>query len=118
MALNRDQILEVADLKTEVVSVPEWGGDVIVAAMTGEARDAWEQSLVVAENGAARANMENIRARLVIATAVDEHGNRLFTEKDAPMLGRKSSAALERVCKVAQRLNGLTRDDVEALKGN
>lgn len=118
MALNRDQILEVADLKTETVSVPEWGGEVIVASMTGEARDVWEQSLVVAEGGKSRANLENIRARLVVATVVDENGNRLFTDKDVAILGRKSSAALERVCKVAQRLNGLTATDVEQLKGN
>lgn len=116
--LNRDQILEAADLTTEVVAVPEWGGEVIVSAMTGAARDAWEQSLVVAVGGKARANMENIRARLVVATVVDESGNRLFADADVVALGRKSSAALERVCKAAQRLNGLTKADVESLKGN
>jgi hypothetical protein len=118
MALSRDQILEAADLTTQVVAVPEWGGDVIVSGMTGEMRDAWEQSLVIADGGKARTNMENIRARLVAATVVDAQGNRLFTDKDVAMLGRKSSAALERVCKVAQRLNGLTNEDVEQLKGN
>lgn len=118
MILNRDQILESSDLTTETLNVPEWGGDVIVSAMTGEARDAWEQSLVTADGGKARANLENIRARLVIATVVDEAGNRLFSEADIPYLGRKSGAALERVCKVAQRLNALTAADVEQLKGN
>jgi hypothetical protein len=118
MALNRDQILEVSDIKSVTVAVPEWGGDVIVSLMTGEARDAWEQSLVVSEGGKTRTNMDNIRARLVAATVVDETGNRLFTDKDIAALGRKSSAALERVCKAAQRLNGLTNDDVEQLKGN
>jgi hypothetical protein len=118
MALNRDQILEASDLKTVVVSVPEWGGDVIVATMTGEARDAWEQSLVVQEGGKSRTNLDNIRARLVMSTVVDEGGNRLFSEKDLALLGRKSSAALERVCKAAQKLNGLTNEDVEQLTGN
>lgn len=116
--LNRDQILEADDLTRECVEVPEWGGEVFVATMTGEARDAWEQSLVVADGGKARASMENIRARLVVATACDENGNRLFTEKDIPALGRKSAGALERICRVAQRLNGLTNADVEQLKGN
>lgn len=118
MALNRDQILEAADLKTETVAVPEWGGEVIVSTMNGTARDAWEQSLFVADGGKARTNMANIRARLVAVTAVDEHGNRLFDDADVVALGRKSSAALERVCRVAQRLNGLTQADVESLKGN
>lgn len=118
MTLNRDQILEANDLNTETVAVPEWGGDVIVSAMTGEARDAWEQSLVTAEGGKARTNLANIRARLVVATVVDEAGNRVFSDADITFLGRKSGAALERVCKAAQRLNALTAEDVEQLKGN
>lgn len=118
MALNRDQILEASDLKTEVCAVPEWGGDVIVSGMTGATRDAWEQSLVLTNGNKTSVNMENMRARLVVATVVDEAGNRLFTDKDIAQLGAKSGAALERVCKVAQRLNGLTDDDLESAKGN
>ena len=98
--------------------MPEWGGDVIVASMTGEARDAWEQSLVRTDGGQTRTNMENIRARLVAATVIGDDGVRMFSDADIAALGRKSAAALERVCAVAQRLNGLTADDVEALKGN
>lgn len=118
MALTRDQILEVQDLKKEVVNVPEWGGEVIVSGMTGAARDAWEQSMVTSEGGKYRANTENVRARLVAATVVDEQGNPLFSEADVVLLGRKNATALERVCKVAQRLNGLTEGDVESLRGN
>lgn len=118
MALNRDQIIEKSDLVTETVAVPEWGGEVIVSTMTGEARDEWEQSLVVTNGGKAETNMANIRARLVIYSVVDENGNRLFNSGDIAALGRKSGAALERVCKVAQRLNALTADEVEQLKGN
>lgn len=118
MALNRDQILEASDLKTQTVSVPEWGGDVIVSAMTGAARDAWEQSLVLTNGSKTTVNMENMRARLVVATVVDEDGNRLFKDDDIARLGAKSGAALERVCKVAQRLNSLTDADLEDVKGN
>jgi len=118
MALNRDQILEASDLKTETVAVPEWGGDVIVSSMTGATRDSWEQSLVLNVGGKSSVNMENMRARLVVATVVDESGNRLFTDADVAQLGAKSGAALERVCKVAQRLNGLTDADLEDVKGN
>lgn len=118
MALNRDQILEASDLKTEIVAVPEWGGDVIVSGMSGATRDAWEQSLVITNGKKTGVNMENMRARLVVATVVDESGNRLFSEQDIKQLGAKSGAALERVCKVAQRLNGLTDTDLEDAKGN
>ena len=33
--LTRDAILNAADLKTEAVPVPEWGGDVLVRGLTG-----------------------------------------------------------------------------------
>ena len=116
MALTRDQILQVDDLTKQEVKVPQWGGSVIVSTMSGKSRDSWEQSLMSKGNG--NANMENIRARLVAFTVVDEHGNPLFTEADIEALGRKSGAALDRVVKVAQKLNKLTDADLEEAKGN
>lgn len=113
MILTRDAILKSASLKTETVSVPEWGGDVIVATMTGTARDEWEQSLVT-KGG----KLENVRAKLVAATAIGEDGERLFSASDVVELGKQSSAALDRVARVAQKLNGLTNDELEDAKGN
>lgn len=115
--LTRDQILGAVTLRTEEVEVPEWGGTVRVAEMTGTGRDAWEQSLVPTEKGSAP-NIANIRARLAAACIVDAKGRRVFTDADATALGEKSAVALDRVAKVAQRLNGLTADEVEAAKGN
>jgi len=112
--LSRDAILNSDDLKKEVVKVPEWGGEVIISTMTGEARDLWEQSLVSKKDG----NLENIRARLFAATAIDEKGNRIFNEKDVTALGKKSSSALDRCVKVAQKLNRLTETELEDLSKN
>ena len=112
--LNRDAILGAVDLKKELVKVPEWGGEVYISMMTGEARDAWEQSLV----GGKGANLENIRARLVAFTAVDEEGKRIFTNEDASSLGQKSATALERCVKVAQKLNRLTEQELDDLVKN
>jgi len=117
-ALSRDAILAADDIKTKTVSVPEWGGDVVVGAMSGAARDSWEQSLIVRKGNRTEPNMQNMRARLVAACVLDEKGGRMFSDADVEALGKKSSAALERVCKVAQRLNGLGDDDLEELKGN
>ncbi len=113
MLLTRDAILARADLPRESVEVPEWGGAVLVATMTGAARDEWEQQLV-----AAGRSMQNVRAKLVAATAVDESGARMFSAADVEALGNLSSAALDRVCQVAQRLNGLTADALEVARGN
>lgn len=116
--LTRDQILGANDRKRETVQVPEWGGEIDVISMSGSARDAWEQSLVVRKGSKVEQNLGNMRARLVAACAVDDQGNRIFTDEDAVALGEKSAIALERVCRVAQRLNGLTDNDLEVAKGN
>ena len=116
--LTRDAILAAVDIKTETVAVPEWGGEVLVGAMNGAARDEWEQSLIRRVGSKSEPNLANVRARLVAATVVDENGQRMFSADDVEALGQKSSAALERVCKVAQRLNGLGDADLEELKGN
>lgn len=113
--MNRDQIASAKDLKRETVFVEEWGGDVIVSEMDGTARDAWEQELANREKGQ---NLKNPRARLVVATLVDEQGQRIFADQDIDVVGSKSAKALDKVCKVAMRLNGLGSQDLEAAKGN
>lgn len=115
MILTKQQILDAEDVRTEEVQVPEWKGAVLVRVMPGEARDAYEASFV----GRDRAELlRNARAKLVALCIVGEDGEPLFTEADIVKLGRKSGVALERVVKVAQRLNALRDEDLEALKGN
>lgn len=115
MALTREAILGIEDLQREEVPVPEWGGSVWIVGMTGAQRDAWEQSLVGAKG---QPNVDNVRARLVVYTAVDEAGARLFTVADVQALGEKSASALDRCARVAQRLNGLTNEAMEEARGN
>ena len=116
--LTRDAILQVQDLPTERVHVPEWGGDVLVRALTGAERDRFEQSIVEQRGKSTRMNLQNIRAKLVALTVVDEQGNRIFKDEDVKWLGNKSAAALDRIFEVAQRLSGLRDEDVEELAKN
>ena len=52
--------------------------------------------------------MANLRAKLVAACLVDgETGDRLFDNKTVHQLGNKSAAALDRLFRVAQRMNGM-----------
>lgn len=113
--LSKEQILNVDDKKTELVEVPEWGGQVCIATMSGTAKDRFEASCM-GPNGTA--NMQNIRARLVAACLVDDKGNLMFSEKEIGKLGQKSAAALDRVFEAAQRLNAVTQQDVEDLAKN
>ena len=73
--LSKAQILAADDTKQETVEVPEWGGEVIVAVMSGHARDRLEAS-IVGKNGGQ--NLQNIRAKYVAASLVDEKGEAKF----------------------------------------
>ena len=116
--LTREQILSAPDLQYEIVSVPEWGGEVRVRGLTGAERDAYEKSLIEQRGNRAIYNPVNARARLVALCVVDEHGKRLFSDADVEAPGRKHAVALTRVWEVARRLSGLTAEAVEELEKN
>lgn len=101
--LTKEQILSSQDRPTKEVEVSEWGGTVLVASMSGADRDRFELSMRDDE-------MQNIRARLVALTVVDENGDRVFSDKDVAALGKKSAAALSKVFLVSQELNGFGED--------
>lgn len=114
--LGRNQILDAKDLQTEDVPVPEWGGEVRIRMLTGEERDAYEASMVeLKKDGSAKANRENVRARLLILCIVNEQGEQMFNRADIKLLGRKSAKALERVINKVNEMNGISEKDIEEL---
>lgn len=118
MQLSREQILKANDLKTEEVEVPEWGGKVFVRSITAAEHQTFTESLT--PPGAVKAedmDMSNVKAKLVIFTAVDADGNLLFKPEDAGALGAKSAKAVDRVYLVASRLNGI-EDEKEMVKNS
>jgi len=115
MPLTRDDILNAPDIQKELVSVPGWGGEVWVKAISGTELSHFQSSMLVYHGQSTRANLENIHAKLVSLACVDENGQRLFTEKDIPALGKKSAECLNLVFTVAQRLAGLSNEAVDEL---
>lgn len=116
--LTATDILGAVDIATEDVEVPEWGGWVRVQALTGTQRDAFEAGLTHRAGKKVTTSLDNIRARLVMSSVVDEAGRALFTEADVAALGKKSAAALDRVFSVSMRLSGLSDADVDDLAQN
>lgn len=116
--LTRDAILKVDDRNYETVEVPEWGGEVRVSVISGNARDEFELAMSKQQDKGGLGKGNGIRASLVAQACVDEAGNRLFQVRDAKALGQKSARALNRVFEVACRLNGIGDEDVIALEGN
>ena len=112
--LTREQILQANDLKSEVVNVPEWGGEVTVRTLTGDEKDVYEMGLY----GNGKKEIRHIRAGLLARAIVDKDGNRLFTDADVLALGAKSAAAIDRIYTVASRLNAMTKEDEKQLEKN
>jgi hypothetical protein len=120
--LTREALLAPESLPVEAVAVPEWGGTVHVRVLTGAERDAFEAANTrIVGRGRDRkieANLANYRARLAVLVCCDEHGQRIFQDDDAPLLGRKSAAGLDRIVEAAHRLNGMREDSMEQAEGN
>jgi hypothetical protein len=117
--LSKAEILAASDLDTVMVDVPEWGGSVIIRAMSGLQRDLYETSLMEQQDdGTYKVNTENMRSKLVCFTAVDEAGISLFSGDDLALLAAKSAAVLERLFDAAQKINGLQKGAIEEAAKN
>lgn len=123
MSLSSSQILEADDTQTKPVDVPEWGGEVLVRGLTGMERDAYEagiQQIRPKPDGSREVVFvrDNARAKLLVKCLVDESGNRLFKDTDAPALGRKNGAVIDRLYDVAAELSGMGDATEKEIEGN
>lgn len=125
--LTRDEIFAAQDTRIEWVDVPEWGvgKGVFIRGLTGTDRDAFEMAMLDQKRDkrgrptSQEINLTNLRAKLIVRTAVSTDdpvtAELIFRPSDVEMLGRKSGSALQRLYAVAQRLSGLSNEDVEEL---
>lgn len=110
--LDRKSIFKAVDLDIKTVAVPEWGGDLCVRGLTARERDHFEASI------GASANLDNLRARLVVLTICDEAGDRVFKDSDAIELGKKNAQVVNRLFDIARSMSGMSDADVEELEKN
>lgn len=128
MPLSGDDILAADDLETREVEVPEWKGTVLIRALSGKERDAYEASCMIERPAIAadgkripgqmtmHRSLLNIRAKLVGRALVGPDGKRLYKDTEIAALGEKSGAVLDRLFDIAAEMAGLTAADVEALE--
>lgn len=126
MSLTRETVdLTPRALPKTKVPVPEWAPQdmpaeqayVWVRTLDGEERDKWEESLTENKGKRVKVKLDNIRAKLAVATCVDDDGRQVFTEEDIVKLSKLSCLPLARVFNVASELNGLSQEDVDELVG-
>lgn len=103
--LTAVDILSAQDSRIERVDLPELGGFVYVKSMTGRQKDAFDNSLLVTNEGKREVVPLNARAKYLVHVICDAERNPLFTEADIERLGDKSSAILDRLWKAARRLS-------------
>lgn len=110
--LTRDQILASTALSSEVVEVPEWGGQVTVREMTVAEQEHYGE-LMKGPDG--KIDLADYRPKLLRCTVCDATGALLFRDEDLEALGHLSAAVTDRVWEVAARLNNLRPGELEAL---
>jgi len=116
----KDQILQADDLPSEIVDVPEWGCQVRIIGMNAKDTTAFGTSMVdVGTNGQVQTmKLDNFMAKLLVRTMTDLDGNRLFSDDEAELLGKKSGMVLKRLADVATRLNGLGEEAIKTAEKN
>ena len=114
--LSKDEIFSKSDIVTEDVECPEWGGTVRVRSLSGIEREDFEASVSDMRNpNKPKLNLKNMRARLIVMSAIKEDGSPMFDRGDVMRLSQKSAAPLDRLFEACQRLSGLSDGDVESL---
>jgi len=108
-------LLTPVERPKEVVELPELGEgvSVIVTGMTAKERSEFDQQFVSRKGEPMKKRIAEGRERIVVACCRTEDGQRLFTQDDVVQLGKQSCSVIERIVNVAQRLSGMTKDELE-----
>ncbi len=116
--LSIDDILKADDLPPRLVKVPEWGGEVYVATLRADERDAMESRLVELKE---TRGLVGVRAMMVAFCICDANGKRLFAndlDNAAEKIGKRAAPGVQRLFNVISEMNAVTKEDIEELEKN
>ena len=122
--LTKEQILGLDDLPIEEMYVSQWKTSVRLRTPSSRERDNFEKDIFGTTKNlndvAVQVNrLDNFRAKLVALVLVDENGKRMFNDpKEVIELGKKSAAAMDAIFGRAQKICGITKEDVEDMTKN
>lgn len=107
-------LLALDDRKVTIpLFVRAWGREVYLRDPSAADRDEWE---VFATNN--RGQYALWRAKVAQILLCDEHGKRLFTEKQLGELGEKSAAAINEIWEAGVKMFSVTEQEIEELEKN
>lgn len=117
-ALSKESILNAGNAVREKVEVPEWGGCVYIGEVS--AKD-WMESQDAAlkdkEDGRQFSTAPWI-GRILAKSIVDENGNRIFSDEDASELMKKPLTIINRLYRIADKVNDFTGRGVKDAEKN
>jgi len=106
-----DDVDKANDLKYDTVEVAEWGGKIRLVSINAE--DMIE--FVESNDGPAK---RTAGLRLIIKSAVDAEGNRIFKDEHLQVLKKRNSATCNRIVNAILQLNGLNVKDQATAKND
>lgn len=121
----RESILAADDRPLTPVDCPEWGATVHVRTMSAGERDEWGRLWDTAEKpkddtaaALAKAIPKDMASHLVLLTACDANGVRIFEPEDLDALIEKNGAAIERIARQSMAHNALLGSSIEDAEKN
>jgi hypothetical protein len=109
----KDIILAAPDIRTRKVDVPEWNCTLHVKNMTGTERTKFR---TLSDKLEKDGKSNDADTWLVVYSASDEAGNRVFADSDFAALNNKDASILTRIAKEALIVNGLVAEAVDIEK--
>ena len=106
--LSAVEILSANDIEVVDVEVSEWGGTVRLRSLSGDEAARFGEMFEKDKTGAA--------LKILALSAVNEAGERLFSDEQVVQLKQKSLRAILKLQKEALRINGLTDDEGKKAK--
>ena len=110
--LTLDQIKNADDVKTAVVEIPEWGGEVTVKGMTGRLRSNLEQKI------SSNAPHGDIKMMIVTSCTLNPDGTPMFKSDDRKWLIEKAADPIEKIFEGVCKLSGIHDKAVDEAEGN
>ena len=127
--LSREQILEAKDIQTKVISVPEWGGDIMIKQLSAKEYNDITMSMVnirkMAAKQISKKNSDNVedainesaiknqKILLIVKSVVDENMKPLFTEADMELLYQKNTNVVDKIIAEIEEFNSVSTEDTK-----
>jgi hypothetical protein len=112
--MTREEFLKLgADTSIRAVEVPEWGCTAHVRSMSGVERTEFK---TISEACVKAGREPDADTHLVLLTACDESGKRIFSSADFELVNSKSAKAITALARAALMVNGLIPEAVELEK--